>query len=55
MAEGSAVAMNWGSSQGAKGPSFFVISHDGREGRLIKTLGNLQNLSRRIEWLAGVE
>ena len=32
MAEGFAVAMNWGNSQGAKGPSCFVISHDGREG-----------------------
>ena len=50
MAEGFAVAMNWGNSQGAKGPSCFAISsgNDGRQGRLIKTLGNLQDLRQRI-------
>jgi hypothetical protein len=50
VSEGFKVAMNWGNSQGAKGPSCFVVplAIDGRQGRRIKTLGNLQDLSRRI-------
>jgi hypothetical protein len=41
--------MNWGNSQGAKGPSCFVIplAMMGGRGRLIKTLGNLQDLRNR--------
>jgi hypothetical protein len=50
VSEGFKVAMNWGNSQGAKGPSCFVISLAmmGRQGREIKTLGNLQDLRQRI-------
>jgi hypothetical protein len=42
--------MNWDNSQGAKEPNCFVNSsgNDGRQGRLIKTLGNLQDLRQRI-------
>jgi hypothetical protein len=63
VAEGFAVAMNCGNSQGAKEPSWSVIPLAMmRGGRLIKTLGNLQDLRLRIyrrrgrrKWLDGVE
>ena len=50
MSEGFKVAMNWGSSHGAKGPNCFVIplAMMGSRGRLIKTLGNLQDRRQRI-------
>jgi hypothetical protein len=50
VAEGFAVAMNWGNSPGSEGTQLFrnFSGDDGRQGRLIKTLGNLHDLSRRI-------
>ena len=49
MSEGFKVAMNWGNSRGAKGPSCFVIPLAMMGSRaLIKTLGNLQDLRQRI-------
>jgi hypothetical protein len=48
--DGFGVAKNWGNAQGAKGPYGNAIPRrKGRQGRMIKTPSNLQDLRLRID------